>query len=414
MKGNCVSARVTSGQSGSNVSSVSSKPGERSSRLVRLAVVAVAATAVALTGFPGTAHADPEAVAKAKAKVDQLGMEAAALDQQALDAQERLDDARKRLDQRSGDVQAQSAKVEQMRGQVGQVALAQFQSRDIDPTTQIFLNSGGDDFLNRYSAMQQFTANQNDVLADFQTQQANLADMKRSAASDVETIDRAGQEITKLQADSRSKVSQAEAELDKLSAEERQRLQDEAAKEQREAEQRAAQANAASRDAERTATPSASASATPSATKSPSKKASKTPSGSSSKAAAGADPAPAPAASASGRAAQAVAFAKSKVGLPYVYGGTGPSGYDCSGLTGAAWKAAGVSLPRTSQAQYGAGRAVSKGDLQPGDLVFYYGGISHVGMYVGGGQIVHASRPGKPIGYASVDSMPYQGARRVG
>lgn len=408
MKGNCVSARVTAGQSGPNVSST---PGR--SRVFRLAVVAVAATAVAVTGFPGTAHADPEAVAKAKVKVDQLGMEAAALDQQALDAQQRLDEARKRLGQRSGDVEAQSAKVEQMRDQVGQVALAQFQSRDIDPATQIFLNSGGGDFLNRYSTMQQFTANQNNVLADFQTQQANLGDMKRAAASDVETIDRAGKEITKLQADSKAKVDEAQAELDKLSAEERQRLQDEAAAEQREAEQRAARANEASRDNERTATPTASS--TPSATRSASKTPSKTPTKSNSgKAAAGADPAPAPAGSASGRAAQAVAFAKSKVGLPYVYGGTGPSGYDCSGLTGAAWKSAGVSLPRTSQAQYGAGRSVSKGDLQPGDLVFYYSGISHVGIYVGGGQIVHASRPGKPIGYASVDSMPYMGARRVG
>ena len=74
----------------------------------------------------------------------------------------------------------------------------------------------------------------------------------------------------------------------------------------------------------------------------------------------------------------------------------------------------GVSLPRTSQAQYNAGTSVSRGDLQPGDLVFYYGGISHVGIYAGGGQIVHASRPGKPIGYASLDSMPYMGARRVG
>lgn len=410
MKGNCVSARVTAGQSGVNGSSVSSAPGKAGSRFVRLAVVAVAATAVAVTGFPGTAHADPEAVAKAKVKVDQLGMEAAALDQQALDAQERLGDARKRLDQRSGDVESQSAKVEQMRGQVGQVALAQFQSRDIDPSTQIFLNSGGDDFLNRYSAMQQFTANQNNVLADFQTQQANLADMKRSAASDVETIDRAGKEITKLRADSKDKVAQAEAELDKLSAEERQRLQDEAEAEQREAQQRAAQANAASRDDERTASPSA----TPSASKSPSKKASKSSSGSSNKAAAAAEPAPAPAGSASGRAAQAVAFAKAQQGKSYVMGATGPSSYDCSGLMLTAWKSAGVSLPRTSQAQYGAGRPVSKSDLQPGDLVFYYGGISHVGMYVGGGQIVHASRPGKPIGYASVDSMPYQGARRVG
>ena len=73
-----------------------------------------------------------------------------------------------------------------------------------------------------------------------------------------------------------------------------------------------------------------------------------------------------------------------------------------------------MSLPRTSQTQIGVGRSVSKSELQPGDLVFYYGGITHVGLYAGNGQIVHAPRPGKSVEYASVDSMPFAGARRPG
>lgn len=112
------------------------------------------------------------------------------------------------------------------------------------------------------------------------------------------------------------------------------------------------------------------------------------------------------------KAQKAVAFAKAQIGDRYAYGGTGPNSWDCSGLTGGAWKAAGVALPRTSQQQYNAGRKVAKADLKPGDLIFYYSGRSHVGIYVGGGQIVHSSRPGTPVQQVSVNLMPYNGAVR--
>ena len=116
----------------------------------------------------------------------------------------------------------------------------------------------------------------------------------------------------------------------------------------------------------------------------------------------------------SSKGATALAFAKSQLGKPYRYASAGPNAYDCSGLTSAAWSKVGVSLPRTSQSQIGVGRSVSKSELQPGDLVFYYSGISHVGLYAGNGQIVHAPRPGKSVEYASLDSMPFAGARRPG
>lgn len=116
----------------------------------------------------------------------------------------------------------------------------------------------------------------------------------------------------------------------------------------------------------------------------------------------------------SSRGAKAVAFAKKQIGDRYRYGSAGPSSWDCSGLTMGAWKSAGVNLPHQARQQFKKGKKISKSNLRPGDLVFYYSGISHVGIYVGGGKIIHASRPGKPIGYAKVSSMPYQGARRVG
>jgi cell wall-associated NlpC family hydrolase len=116
----------------------------------------------------------------------------------------------------------------------------------------------------------------------------------------------------------------------------------------------------------------------------------------------------------SSKGATALSFAKSQLGKPYRYASAGPNAYDCSGLTSAAWSKVGVSLPRTSQSQIGVGRSVSKSELQPGDLVFYYSGISHVGLYAGNGQIVHAPRPGKSVEYAALDSMPFAGARRPG
>ncbi|WP_235485255.1 C40 family peptidase [Streptomyces roseoverticillatus] len=112
------------------------------------------------------------------------------------------------------------------------------------------------------------------------------------------------------------------------------------------------------------------------------------------------------------RAARAVAFAYAALGKPYVWGATGPAAFDCSGLTQAAWQAAGVSLPRTTYTQINAGRRVSRSALAPGDLVFFYSGISHVGLYVGGGKMIHAPHPGAPVRIAPVDEMPFAGASR--
>src|SRR5665811_1330798 len=94
--------------------------------------------------------------------------------------------------------------------------------------------------------------------------------------------------------------------------------------------------------------------------------------------------------------------------------GNGPNAYDCSGLTTAAYKQAGITLPRTSSAQFGVGTAVTLAQLQPGDLVFYYSGISHVGIYIGNGRIVHASNPTRGVVTDSVTSMPFMGGRRIG
>lgn len=104
--------------------------------------------------------------------------------------------------------------------------------------------------------------------------------------------------------------------------------------------------------------------------------------------------------------------AMSRIGSPYAWGATGPNAFDCSGLMLWSYQQNGKSIPRTSQAQISGGTPVSKADLQPGDIVGFYPGVTHVGMYIGNGQIVHASDYGIPVQVASLDSMPFAGAAR--
>jgi cell wall-associated NlpC family hydrolase len=113
-----------------------------------------------------------------------------------------------------------------------------------------------------------------------------------------------------------------------------------------------------------------------------------------------------------GSAGKAVTFAYNALGVMYDYGADGPDGYDCSGLTSAAWRAAGKSLPHNAAAQYSATTRISRSQLKPGDLVFYRSN-GHVGLYVGGGQIIDASRAGQPVKKRTIDIMTPNGYGRV-
>jgi peptidoglycan DL-endopeptidase CwlO len=113
-----------------------------------------------------------------------------------------------------------------------------------------------------------------------------------------------------------------------------------------------------------------------------------------------------------GAAGQAVKFAYAQIGKPYQWAADGPESFDCSGLTMAAWRAAGVSLPHNSAEQYAAVAHISNSDLRPGDLVFYYSPIHHVAIYIGGGHIIHAPRVGEDVQVASVGTAPIHGYGR--
>jgi peptidoglycan DL-endopeptidase CwlO len=110
----------------------------------------------------------------------------------------------------------------------------------------------------------------------------------------------------------------------------------------------------------------------------------------------------------------AAAKACSLIGKPYMWAATGPAGYDCSGLTLTAWAASGVSLRHYTRWQWGDTRAVSQADLRPGDLVFYYSDLHHVGIYIGANTIVHAPHSGDYVRMAPLDRMPVAGYRRPG
>ncbi|RZT85064.1 cell wall-associated NlpC family hydrolase [Pseudonocardia sediminis] len=115
----------------------------------------------------------------------------------------------------------------------------------------------------------------------------------------------------------------------------------------------------------------------------------------------------------SGLGAQALAAAKTKLGKPYVWGADGPNAFDCSGLMKWAFEQVGKDLPRNSSAQSQEGESVSKDELKPGDVVFFYSPVSHVGIYAGNGKILHASTEGEPVKYSDIDAMPFHNAKRM-
>ncbi|WP_203836483.1 C40 family peptidase [Winogradskya humida] len=113
-----------------------------------------------------------------------------------------------------------------------------------------------------------------------------------------------------------------------------------------------------------------------------------------------------------GAAGRVVDFAFAQLGKPYSWGADGPNAYDCSGLTMDAWQQAGINLPHNAARQYGSLPHVSRSDLRPGDLVFFYAPISHVGVYIGDGKMIHAPEYGENIRIATIDTQPISGFGR--
>jgi peptidoglycan DL-endopeptidase CwlO len=374
------------------------------SRSLRVAALGVASLAwsvlVALPATLPAAAEPPLTVSQARELIKQLETDAAGIDQQYTEVEEQIKDGEAQLRLKQADVQAQAQKVGRLKLQVGQIALAQFQNRNLDTAAQLVVSSDTEGFLSQISTVQKVSENQNSMLQDYQQAQANLAALEHSAETHLAAIGEKEQQLKSLAAASDKKLHQAKEVLAKLTAEQQKQLA--------EAEKKAAaMANAEGRAATQAAAKSKKESPAP--TQSPAKTNEESP--------------PAPKASpdstgssvtGSSKGATALAYAKAQLGEPYARSGAGPSSWDCSGLTMMAWGSVGVSLPHSSRQQYGRGKPVSESDLQLGDLVFFYSDIHHVALYAGNGQVIHAPRPGKSVEYIKMSYMPYAGARRPG
>jgi cell wall-associated NlpC family hydrolase len=321
----------------------------------RLATAFAAVALAAAVGFvPSTsAQAEPD-IDDVQSRVDRLFHEAEQASERLNDAKIELADLRRDQLSLEADEKRQDVKLEASREDLQDSIVSQYEGQHLSALGSVAVSEDPDAFVSSISTMSAYNDLQAQLFDSFATESKAL-ELRRKATT--QRADQVADKQGQLAAEKKTidaTLEEAEALLDRLKDEERQAL--------------------LSRGSVRL-------------------------------------PSDVPA---SGRAAAAVQYAMAQVGDAYVYGAAGPSAFDCSGLTMMAWAQAGVGLPHSSSAQYGSGPHVAASDLQPGDLVFYYSPISHVGMYIGNGLIVHAANPGAGVRVAELYSMPYVGAVRPG
>ncbi|MFF8868909.1 C40 family peptidase [Streptomyces massasporeus] len=346
------------------------KPRQRSTgggKARTAATIALAGAATA-TGFDGTGHAEPQlSPAQVKAKVDELYQEAEVATEKYNGAKEKADAAGRRLK----DLQDQAARKEERlnsaREALGSVAAAQYRAGGLDPAVQLALSDDPDRYLENAEFVERAGNRQNAAVAGVRKQLREIEQLRGAAHIELTSLKSRQKELKQHKKTITGKLGSARQLLSRLDVQERSQL--------------GTSSDRASRSTGARDTLVAPGSGSTQAPNS--------------------------------RAAAAVSYAYQKLGSPYVWGATGPNAFDCSGLVQAAYRAAGVSLPRTTYSQIAAGRRVSRSELLPGDLVFFYAGISHVGIYVGNGRMIHAPNPSAPVRVAPLDEMPFAGATRV-
>jgi peptidoglycan DL-endopeptidase CwlO len=321
----------------------------------------------ALTGFAAVlsvalvpsapTYADPD-INDVQSRVDKLYHQAEQAAERFNDAKIKLADLQKDLVALKADQAAQQAQVDKIQSVVDEAIAAQYEGQSLSATGQLVLSDNPGEFLAEMTTLGAYNDVQAQAISDY-AKAAKALDIRREAVEERSAeLKKTQQALAKEKASSDAKLDEAKDLLADLEEKERARFDE-----------------AASRGT---------------TTRIPSN------------------------VPVSGRAAAAVHYALAQVGDAYVYGAAGPSAFDCSGLTMMAWAQAGVGLPHSSGAQMGSGARVSSDNLAPGDLVFYYSPVSHVGIYIGGGQIVHAANPSTGVVVAGVFSMPFSGAVRPG
>jgi cell wall-associated NlpC family hydrolase len=318
-------------------------------------VLSVAAAALgAVSAAPATAapHGDT------RAEVDRLYAEAEKATEAFNKAGEHADTLREQVGLAQDHIARQQERVNGLRDDLGSLAGAQYRSGGLDPSLALLFSDDPEEYLAKASVLDRVSAHQAGELRTLQGALRELAQERSEAARKLAELEKSREAVTRHKRTVERKLARARQLLDSLPSDERAAYD---------------RASRSGRDG------------LPDLT--------------------GAVPA-------SGRAAAAVAAVRSALGKPYVWGANGPSGFDCSGLMQWSYAQAGVSLPRTSQAQAHAGRRVPLSQARPGDLVTYRSDASHVGMYVGDGQVIHAPYPGAPVRYDPVGMMPVSSVTR--
>lgn len=328
----------------------------------RKRIAAIAATLITLLASVlvlGLGVGTPSATAKpdletVKKQVEKLDHQAEVASERYNDARVKLAETKTKLTALNADLSRQRKVVAAMREQVAAMVVDQFQGDALSTTSQVVLSDDPDKFLDNLNAVSAYNDQRGQVMREFSTQLERLALRKAAVTSEAKRLSGLERKMAAEKKVIDQKAAKAQSLLDDLEAEARAKLMS------------------------------------------------------------GSYSGELPSIPASGRAAAAIRYAMAQVGKSYVYGAAGPNAFDCSGLTMRAWGAAGVGLPHSSRAQQGSGVRVSEGQLQPGDLVFYYSPVSHVGMYIGNGLIVNAENPSSGVRVTGLHSMPYVGAVRPG
>ncbi|MET9389106.1 NlpC/P60 family protein [Streptomyces sp. NPDC006624] len=319
------------------------------------AVSLLSVAAAALGAVPALAAPHDDT----RATVDRLYEQAEKATEAYNAAGERADALRRQVGTAQDRIARQQQRVNSMRESLGSVAGAQYRSGGLDPSLALLFSDDPDDYLDKASRLDRLTARQAGALKDLRGALRELAQEREEAAGRLRELERSRKAVAAHKKTVEAKLATARRLLDSLPEGER------------------GPYDRASRSG-RTGLPDLGG-----------------------------------ATAASGRGAAAVAAARSALGKPYVWGANGPTGFDCSGLMQWSYAQAGVALPRTSQAQRYAGRQIPLSEARPGDLVVYRADASHVGMYMGNGQVIHAPYPGAPVRYDPVGMMPVSSVTRV-
>ncbi|MEU9224691.1 NlpC/P60 family protein [Streptomyces massasporeus] len=369
--------------------------GIRTPALATAALTSVALLSQSANAAP--AADDKPSLEEVEKKVDDLYRQAESATDKYNAAKEKTAKQRKHVDTLLDDVAERTQKLNEAREELGSFASAQYRTGAAAPDTATFLLADTpQDYFDQTQLMDRMTGRQKIAVDDYVTQQSETMKKRQEATESLETLTDSQAGLKTAKATVQRKLADARELMSKLTAEEKARLaaieKEKRAEAARKADELARQ-QAAQQKAQEEAQRQDSGSSS---------------SGSSSS---GSSSSTAPADSSyAAKADKALAFARAQVGKPYVWGAVGPGSYDCSGLTQAAWKAAGVTLPRTTYDQVDAGTTVPLSQARPGDLVFFYDDVTHVGIYIGNGMMIHAPKPGT---YVREESIYYDGESAI-